>query len=108
MCVPSGDGAALETTYTAVEVPHKDDQHPARDVAPRIQALEGVCLPIAVEHLVVLDAADYLGRWQAVVAEHRALEVRRVHVIIVVVAAGSGASAGAGAGPCFFICCCRY
>lgn len=70
-----------EEAYTAEEVAHKDDQHPARDIAPRIQALEGMRLAVPVQHDVVLDLAYRLGRRQLVVGQHLALEVARVLIV---------------------------
>lgn len=62
-------------------MPHKDHEHPPGRVAPRVQALEGVRLAMAVQHDVVLDLVYRLDGGDLVVGQDLALEVWRVHVI---------------------------
>jgi hypothetical protein len=50
------------TTYTAEEVSDEHYKNTARDIRPRVQALESMCPAIPVQHDVILSLLQILAR----------------------------------------------
>lgn len=84
----------------------KDDEDSARDVAARVEALEGVRLAMAVQHNVVSDPAYRVVRGQVVIGEDLAVEVGRVDHIIAV-SSWCRCRCRCRGGCCRGGCCCR-
>ena len=85
-------------TYTTIKVPHKNNQHPPRNIRTRDNTLKRYTLPIHIQHWVVFDLFEnVLGRDGIIDMNVLAGWARRA-VVGNVVAMVGGAISGADSG----------